>query len=148
MRSTILLSLALAAGLSAAACQQETSEEMAMDESALQNREAVDTFRADARSRLGEIDVRIQELRARVDTAGTKIKTELTRKVEEFQSRSGVIAQRLETLTWSDEPSWAQMTDQIEQSLDSLRQDVDRALTSDRDTTAARTRDNPPPPKY
>jgi hypothetical protein len=43
-----------------------------------------------------------------------------------------VIAQRLETLTWTDESSWDQMTDQVEQSLDSLRQDVDRALGGDR----------------
>jgi hypothetical protein len=133
MRATTLLSLALAAAVSAGACAEggETSEEMALDEVSTESREAADNFRADIRSRLGEIDARIQELRAKVDTAAADAKADLNAKVEEFQSRSGVIAQRLDTLTWTDESSWDQMTDQIEQSLDSLRQDVDRALGKD-----------------
>jgi DNA anti-recombination protein RmuC len=128
MRATTLVSLVLAAGLAGACADTETSEEMAMEETFLENREAVDNFRAEARARLGEIDARIQELRARVDSAAGEAKTEVTGAVEEFQSRSGVLAQRLETLIWTDESSWEQMTSQVHQSLDSLRQDVDRAL--------------------
>jgi hypothetical protein len=130
MRTLTLLTMALAAG--SAACdapRDETSEEMALDEVSTESREAVDHFRADIRSRLGQIDAGIQALRAKADTAAAAAKADLNAKVEEFQSRSGVIAQRLETLTWMDESSWDQMTDQVEPSLDSLRQDVDRALT-------------------
>jgi hypothetical protein len=144
MRTLTLLALTLATGIAACdAPRDETSEEFGLDEVNTESREAVDNFRNDVRSRLGEIDARIQEIRVKADSTAGAAKTELASRVEEFQSRSGVIAQRLETLTWTDENSWDQMTDQVEKSLDSLRQDVDRAL--DKDQPAGTRRDQTPP---
>jgi hypothetical protein len=131
MRATTLITLALAAGMAATGCQRETSQEMALDETGVENREAVDHYRADARARLGEIDVKIQQLRARADSGTAGARADLTALLEEFQSRSGMIAQRLETLTYTDDASWGDIKDQVDKSLDSLRQDVDRAFDAD-----------------
>ena len=128
MRATTLITLALVAGVAATGCRRETSDEMALDETGVEHREDVDHFRADARARLGEIDVKIQQLRTRADSGAADVKADLAARLEEFQSRSGMIAQRLETLTFTDDQSWNDMKDQVDKSLDSLRQDVERVF--------------------
>ncbi|HET7039191.1 MAG TPA: hypothetical protein VFH97_04845 [Gemmatimonadales bacterium] len=131
MRARTLMTMALAAGLAVTGCQTERSEEMALDETGVENREAVDHYRADARARLGEIDIKIQQLRARADSSAASVRADLTALLEEFQSRSGMIAQRLETLPYTDDESWNSLKGQVDKSLDSLRQDVDRAFEGD-----------------
>jgi hypothetical protein len=91
---------------------------------------AVDRFRDAARGDLDDIDARIQQLMTLADSATGSRRIRLADQVQEFQTRSGKMEERLRGLAWSDERARRRATSEINRALHALRSDVLTALAT------------------
>ena len=130
MRTTLFVASVVMASGMASACRIEQAEHLAARGPTVEARAAVDRFRASARRDLEEIDARIQQLMALADSATGPRRAELADLVQDFQTRSGDMEERLRALAWNDERMRQRTTNEIHQTLQALRGDVLAALAT------------------
>lgn len=100
----------------------------ALETAAVYTQEQQQKYQEEIRTQLDEFDNRLEELKAKAESAREEAKVKLNNQSETLEQKREKAAQRLEKLTSSRDEAWAELKDGMDKAMADLQQSYERVL--------------------
>jgi predicted small secreted protein len=121
------LALALVAAASLAGCNTVSGMKEDSRQAADYTYEKKEQYQRDLAAQMNELDVKIDELKAKAGRASDSVKAEFARDMEVLDRQKAVLAQKMEAVKASSASGWNDVKAGANSAMDSVKQTYEKA---------------------